>query len=181
MLLYFAIALIGTLFLVLSAVLGEVFDFFGDTDVDLDVHPLSGKVLATAMTAFGATGMITQYYDWGPLLSALTAAVAALFLGAAAWWGISALQSQTASTDTIVSSMRGRNAQVTVTIPAGSLGEVQLSSVTGSRHMSARAVDGSSIPAGTSVRVVETAGSILLVELMDHRQVTTTEAQRVEG
>ena len=181
MLLYFAIALIGTLFLVLSAVLGEVFDFFGDTDVDGDVHPLSGKVLATAMTAFGATGMITQYYDWGPLLSALTAAVAALFLGAAAWWGISALQSQTASTDTIVSSMRGRNAQVTVTIPAGSLGEVQLSSVTGSRHMSARAVDGSSIPAGTSVRVVETAGSILLVELMDHRQVTTTEAQRVEG
>ena len=181
MLLYFAIALIGTLFLVLSAVLGEVFDFFGDTDVDGDVHPLSGKVLATAMTAFGATGMITQYYDWGPLLSALTAAVAALFLGAAAWWGISALQSQTASTDTIVSSMRGRNAQVTVTIPAGSLGEVQLSSVTGSRHMSARSVDGSSIPAGTSVRVVETAGSILLVELMDHRQVTTTEAQRVEG
>jgi membrane-bound ClpP family serine protease len=181
MLLYFAIALIGTLFLVLSAVLGEVFDFFGDTDVDGDVHPLSGKVLATAMTAFGATGMITQYYDWGPLLSAVTAAVAALFLGAAAWWGISALQSQTASTDTIVSSMRGRNAQVTVTIPAGSLGEVQLSSVTGSRHMSARAVDGSSIPAGTSVRVVETAGSVLLVELMDHRQVTATEAQRVEG
>jgi membrane-bound ClpP family serine protease len=181
MLLYFAIALIGTLFLVLSAVLGEVFDFFGDTDVDGDVHPLSGKVLATAMTAFGATGMITQYYDWGPLLSAVTAAVAALFLGAAAWWGINALQSQTASTDTIVSSMRGRNAQVTVTIPAGSLGEVQLSSVTGSRHMSARAVDGSSIPEGTSVRVVETAGSVLLVELMDHRQVTATEAQRVEG
>ena len=183
MLLYFAIALIGTLFLILSAVLGEVFDFFGDADADVDggVSPLSGKVLATAMTAFGATGMITQYYDWGPLLSAATAAVSALFLGAAAWWGISALQSQTASTDTIVSSMRGRNAQVTVTIPAGSLGEVQLSSVTGSRHMSARAVDGSSIPAGTSVRVVETAGSVLLVELMDHRQVTATEAQRVEG
>jgi membrane-bound ClpP family serine protease len=181
MLLYFAIALIGTLFLVLSAVLGEVFDFFGDTDVDGDVHPLSGKVLATAMTAFGATGMITQYYDWGPLLSAVTAAVAALFLGAGAWWGISALQSQTASTDTIVSSMRGRNAQVTVSIPAGSIGEVQLSSVTGSRHMSARAIDGSSIPAGTSVRVVESSGSVLLVELTDHRQVTAAEAQRVEG
>jgi membrane-bound ClpP family serine protease len=181
MLLYFAIALIGTLFLVLSAVLGEVFDFFGDTDVDGDVHPLSGKVLATAMTAFGATGMITQYYDWGPLLSALTAALASLFLGAAAWWGISALQSQTASTDTIVASMRGRNAQVTVSIPSGAIGEVQLSSVTGSRHMSARAVDGGSIPAGTSVRVVESSGSVLLVEQVDHRQVTATEAQRVEG
>jgi membrane-bound ClpP family serine protease len=133
------------------------------------------------MTAFGATGMITQYYDWGPLLSAVTAAVAALFLGAAAWWGISALQSQTASTDTIVATMRGRTGQVTVSIPAGSIGEVQLSSVTGSRHMSARAIDGGSIPAGTSVRVVESAGSVLLVEQLDRRQVTATEAQRVEG
>ncbi|MDQ3548008.1 MAG: NfeD family protein [Chloroflexota bacterium] len=181
MLLYFAIALIGTLFLVLSAVLGEVFDFFGDADADGDVHPLSGKVLATGMTAFGAAGMITQYYDWGPLLSAVTSALAAVFLGAAAWWMISALQSQTASTDTIVSSMRGRNAQVTVTIPTGAIGEVQLSSVTGSRHMSARAVDGSAIPAGTSVRVVESSGSVLLVEQVDHRQVSVTEAQRVEG
>lgn len=181
MLLYFAIALIGTLFLILSAVLGEVFDFFGDTDVDGDVHPLSGKVLATGMTAFGATGMITQYYDWGPLLSAVTSAVAALFLGAAAWWGISALQSQTASTDTIVASMRGRTGQVTVSIPAGSIGEVQLSSVTGSRHMSARAIDGGSIPVGASIRVVESAGSVLLVEQLDRRQVTATEAQRVEG
>jgi membrane-bound ClpP family serine protease len=181
MLLYFAIALIGTLFLILSAVLGEVFDFFGDTDVDGDVHPLSGKVLATAMTAFGATGMITQYYDWGPLLSAVTAAVAALFLGAAAWWGISALQSQTASTDTIVASMRGRTGQVTISIPSGAIGEVQLSSVTGSRHMSARAIDGSGIPAGTAVRVVESAGTVLLVEQLEHRQVTTTEAQRAEG
>lgn len=181
MLLYFAIALIGTLFLVLSAVLGEVFDFFGDADADGDVHPLSGKVLATGMTAFGATGMITQYYDWGPLLSAVTSALAAVFLGAMAWWMISALQSQTASTDTIVSSMRGRNAQVTVTIPPGAIGEVQLSSVTGSRHMSARAIDGGSIPAGTSVRVVESSGSVLLVEQVDHRQVSATEAQRVEG
>jgi membrane-bound ClpP family serine protease len=182
MLLYFAIALIGTLFLILSAVLGEVFDFFGgDADVDGDVHPLSGKVIATGMTAFGATGMITQYYNWGPLLSAVTSAVAALFLGAAAWWLISALQSQTGSTDTIVTSMRGRSGQVTVTIPSGAIGEIQLSSVTGTRHMSARAVDGGTIPAGTTVRVVETSGSILLVEQVDHRQVGVAEAQRVEG
>ncbi len=181
MLLYFAIALIGTLFLILSATLGEVFDFFGDSDADGDVHPLSGKVLATGMTAFGATGMITQFYNWGPLLSAVTSALSALFLGAAAWWGISALQSQTGSTDTVVSSMRGRNAQVTVAIPSGAIGEVQLSSVSGTRHMSARAADGGSIPAGTSVRVVQSSGSILLVEQVDQRQVNVTEAQRVEG
>lgn len=181
MLLYFAIALIGTVFLLLSAVLGEIFDFFGDADADGDVHPLSGKVLATGMTAFGAVGMITQYYGWGPLLSAATSTLAAAFLGAVAWWLISAVQRQTGSTDTTVASMRGRSAQVTISIPAGEIGEVQLSSVSGTRHMSARAADGGTIPAGASVRVVESSGSILLVEQMNHRQVTATEAQRVEG
>jgi membrane-bound ClpP family serine protease len=94
---------------------------------------------------------------------------------------ISALQSQTASTDTNVSSMHGRNAQVTISIPTGAIGEVQLSSATGSRHMSARAVDGGSIAAGTSVRVVESSGSILLVEQVGQRPVPAAEAQRVEG
>jgi hypothetical protein len=77
--------------------------------------------------------------------------------------------------------MQGRNGQVTVSIPPGAIGEVQLSSVTGTRHMSARAIDGGGIPAGASIRVVEASGSVLLVEQFDHRHVTAAEAQRVEG
>lgn len=164
MLLYFAIALVGTLFLVLTAVLGEMFDFFGDGDIDGDVHPLSGKILATAITAFGATGMITQYYNWSPLMSALTAATAAVLLGALAWWGITALQGQTGSTDTSVSGFVGRSARVTVGILPGEIGEVQMSTVSGSVHMSARSADGESIPAGAPVVVLETSGSVLIVQ-----------------
>ena len=59
MLLYFAIALVGALFLLGSVVLGEVLDF-GDADgSDGDVHPLSGKTIAVALTAFGAAALNT--------------------------------------------------------------------------------------------------------------------------
>jgi membrane-bound ClpP family serine protease len=164
MLLYFAIALLGALFLLLSAVLGEVLDFFGDADVDGDVHPLSGKTIAVGMTAFGATGMITSYYDWDAALGALTAGAAALFMGAVAWWVIMKLYSDTASTDVSVGGMVGRRANVTVTIPPGSVGEVLLTTADSTRHMIARSRDGASVPAGTSVRIVETLGSVVIVE-----------------
>jgi membrane protein implicated in regulation of membrane protease activity len=168
-LLYFAIALLGALFLVLSAVLGEVFDFFdgGADHMDGDLHPVSGKTVAVGMTAFGATGMITTYYGWGPLLSALTSALAALLLGAVAWWIIASLFRETASTDVSVSTMVGRRAQVIVSIPAGSVGEVLLATADSTRHMIARSRDGGAIPEGTSVRIVESLGSVVLVEPID--------------
>lgn len=180
MILYFGIALLGVLFLVISAVVGEVFDFLGDADADGDVNPLSGKVIAVAMTAFGATGMITTYYGWGPLSSALTSLLSALFLGAAAWWLIGLLYKQTASTDVLVSQMAGRIGEVTVGIAAGSVGEVLITGTSGTRHMIARSPDGSAIPPGTSVRVVESRGSMLIVERLDQQSMTIRTPQQTQ-
>ena len=164
MILYFAIALIGVLLLAGSFLLGEVFDFLHADGLDGDVHPLSGKVIATAMTAFGATGMLTTTYDWTPLTSALTSAMVAVLMGALVWWMMTVIYRQTASTDFTMASLRGRIAEVTVNIPAGSVGEVLLPSNESTRHMIARSADGGAIPRGTTVRVVETMGSVILVE-----------------
>ncbi len=166
MLLYFAIALVGALFLIASVVLGEVLDLSGgDADgFDGDVHPLSGKTIAVALTAFGATGMITTQYGWSPLMSALTSAVAALFLGAAAWWIISSLYRATASTDVHMASLVGRRGQITIGIPAGDVGEVLVTTADSTRHLIARSRNGAEIPVGAAVRVVETIGSAVLVE-----------------
>jgi membrane-bound ClpP family serine protease len=166
-LLYFAIGLLGALLLVLAAVLGEVTDFFGDHDLGGDGNGATGKVIAVGMTAFGATGMIATYYDWGALMSGITAALAALFMGAAAWWVIGRLYAGTASTNVEIGAMRGRRAQVTVNIPADSVGEVLVTSADSTRHMIARSRDGSPIPAGVTVRIVETMGSMVLVERLD--------------
>ena len=124
MLLYFAIALVGALFLIGSVMLGEVFDFSGDhpDSFDGDAHPLSGKTIAVALTAFGATGMITTQYGWSPLMSALTSAIAALFLGAIAWWVINSLYRATASTDVNMASLVGRRGRslLTAALPSAS-------------------------------------------------------------
>lgn len=169
MLLYFAIALIGALFLIASVVLGEVLDFTGgDADgLDGDVHPLSGKTIAVALTAFGATGMITTQYGWSALISALTSAVAALFLGAVAWWVITSLYRATASTDVSIASLVGRRGQITVRIPAGDVGEVLITTADSTRHLIARSRDGTAIQVGTPVRIVEALGSAVLVESIE--------------
>jgi membrane-bound ClpP family serine protease len=180
-LLYFSIAMVGVLFLLLSIILGEVFDFLGGDGADGDVHPLSGKIIAVALTAFGTAGMVTSYYDWSVGLSALVSTLSALFLGACAWWLINALQSQTASTDFIVSSTAGRIGEVTVGIPEGSVGEVLVSTNTGTRQLIARSRDGRMIPPGTSVRIAEARGSMIIVERLDQQSVASAQAEEVEG
>jgi membrane protein implicated in regulation of membrane protease activity len=162
-LLYFIIAAIGILFLIVSLVVGEVLDVF-DFEWDDGVHPLSTKVVAVGLTAFGATGMITRYYEWSALLSALTSALAALLLGALMWWMLSALYRGSASTDVSISALVGRRAQVTVGIPAASVGEILIAAADSTRHILARSRDGQPIPVGSSVRIVESLGNVVLVE-----------------
>lgn len=163
MLLYLAIALVGVLFLVASAILGEVLDVL-HLDTDDGTSPFSAKVIAAALTAFGATGMITTAADWATALGAVTSGIVALLVGASVWWVTSALYRQTASTDVSMSSMRGRLAEVTIGIPAGSVGEVLMTTAGGTRAMIARSADGAAIPHGETVRIVETVGNTVIVE-----------------
>lgn len=166
MLLYFIIALVGTTILVASVVFGEVFDFL-DFDMDDGVHPLSGKVVAIALTAFGATGMITQYYDWDAPLSAVTSGLAAALAGAVVWWMLSSLYKGSASTDVNISSLVGRQGQVTVGISASSVGEILVPAADSTRHILARSRDGQAIAAGSTVRIVQSMGNVVLVERAD--------------
>ncbi|HUG16357.1 MAG TPA: hypothetical protein VMM78_15240 [Thermomicrobiales bacterium] len=174
MLLYFVLALAGLLFLVVSIAFGEVVDFF-EFDVDDGVHPLSGKVIAVGLTAFGATGMIVSYYDWSALLSALTAGLAALLIGAMMWWLLSMLYKGSASTDISVASLVGRQAQVTVGISAASVGEILVPAADSTRHILARSMDGQAIAAGSSVRIVQSLGNVVLVERTDAPLAATSE------
>jgi membrane-bound ClpP family serine protease len=181
MILYFSIALIGVIVLAASALFGEVFEFFDGLDsLDGGAHPLSGKVVATALVAFGATGMLTSYYDWEPFLGALTSALSAVFLGAVVWFAINALHNQTASTDFQISSVTGRNGEVIIGIPQGSVGEIQVATHSGTRQMIARSSTGDPIPPGTSVRVLEVRGSMVIVERSD-QPVAPAAAHQVEG
>lgn len=181
-LLYLIIACVGLLFLVASAILGEALDFFGGADgFDDGTHPLSGKTIAIALTAFGATGMITTSYDWDPTLGAITSALSALFLAALAWWLISALHRQTGSTEFSVSGTTGRRGEVTVGIPAGSVGEILVSTGVGTHQIIARSGDGGAIAPGTTVRVIETRGSMVIVERLDGQSMPASQIHSAES
>jgi membrane-bound ClpP family serine protease len=160
---YVAIALVGVLFLLASSLFDGVLDFL-HLDADDGTSPLSGKVIAAALTAFGAAGMLATYADWPRTLAALTSGIVALLVGASVWWATGALYRQTASTDVTMASMRGRLAEVTIGIPAGSVGEVLLTAATSTRAMIARSSDGSAIAPGATVRIVETIGNTVIVE-----------------
>lgn len=175
MLLYFIFALVGTLFLVVSIIFGEVLEIF-DLDWDDGVHPLSGKVVAVGLTAFGATGMITQYYGWDAPISAITAGLAAALAGALIWWMLSALYKGSASTDVSIGSLIGRQAQVTVGISAASVGEILVPAADSTRHILARSKDGQAIAAGSSVRIVQSLGNVVLVERLDSAAMSVDEA-----
>lgn len=164
MLIYFGIALLGLLLLVVTLLVGELdglFDFGADGD---GVGPFNGKVLAASLTAFGSAGMLATYYDRGPVTGALIAAAAALVTGAAAWWLIGLFYRQQATTEFSVSWTRGRLAEVTTTIPDGGIGQVLYRDTTGSRQLLARSRSGSGIPAGQLVRIVDVVGSTVVVE-----------------
>lgn len=165
MLLYFIIMATGMTILLLTLLLGEVLDVF---DFAMEIGdgggPLSGPVLGIGLTAFGATGMLTQVYDWPTLLGALTSGVSALAFGALGWWALALVHRQTGSTDQTMSSMAGRLGEVTTRISPDGIGEVLLTSADSTRHVLARSQDGTEIAPGTVVRVVQTYGGSVIVE-----------------
>lgn len=172
MLLYFAIMSVGILLLIGSLILGELFDVldFGDGG-----GPLSGPVLGVGLTAFGATGMLTNMYDWPALLGAVTSAVSALAFGAIGWWMMAIIHKQTGSTTSTMSSMAGRLGEVTTRISADGIGEVLLTSSDSTRQVLARSRDGMEIAPGTVVRVVQVLGGSVIVEPASGRRSDSAE------
>jgi membrane protein implicated in regulation of membrane protease activity len=170
MLLYFAIMSIGVVLLLGSLVLGELLDVFDFGD---GAGPLSGPVLGVGLTAFGATGLLTNMADWPTLLGAITSAVSALGFGAIGWWMMAVIHRQTGSTSTSLSTQVGRIGEVTTRISADGIGEVRLTRSDSTSHVLARSRDGLDIPTGTVVRVVQVLGNSVIVEPAEPRKTTT--------
>jgi len=174
--LYAAIALIGLLFLAVAFLFGEIGEVF-DVDAGDGVGPFNGKVLAVALTAFGATGLLATYLGATALLSALIAAASALLFGAAAWWLVAFFYRQQATTEFSLSALHGRLAEVTVDIPPDGLGYVVVRDATGSRQLLARSHAGTAIPSGHQVRIVAVVGTTVLVEPVRTSRSTAAETE----
>lgn len=170
--------IVGAGFVLISFLLSGVFGGAADSleasaDVAVDAghpgelhfSPLSPTVICFFLTAFGATGFFLREYTNVPLAAEVLLALIGGLLFAAVVGAIyfKVLHAAQGSTHVRVEEAVGREAEVTVSIPAKGVG--QISFILGGRRTGvARAVDDSDIPARSIVRIAKIVGSTYYVE-----------------
>ena len=167
---FLGIAAMGFFFLLFSLLAG---DLFGHGDVGghaADVHGdiqgvsfFSTRVLSVFITAFGGFGAVGIHLGYSIELSTLLGLVGGIIFGGIIYLFASFLFSQQASSDIRTSDLVGGTAQVTVAIPAGGLGQVQLTLGESVIEKIARSQDGGAIPAGVLVIIEAIVGDAILV------------------
>jgi membrane protein implicated in regulation of membrane protease activity len=164
---FLAIAAIGFVFLLVSLVLGDIFDSFGiDTGVDggADGHGLlDSRVISVFVTSFGGFGAIGIQMGLGIVASSLIGLAGGVVLGGLVSLFARFLYKQQSSSSVGAAQMIGRTAQVIVSIAPGSLGQVSCRVGEERVEKLARSKDNIEIKAGAMVRVEEIAGDSVIV------------------
>ncbi len=164
-LVYFACLGVGLTYALLSVVLGWLFGH-GHGDVHLDAgghlemghpHPISGNVIATFLSGFGAAGIIAERaFDWSVTSGLVFSLLAGAALAAAALGVMSLIFSHTqAGSEFRSSDAVGRSAEVITPIPADGVGEVAYL-VKGQRELASARIAGHGAAAKGSHVTIET-------------------------
>ena len=169
-LLYVGLFGLGVVYALLASFFGWISDhdfggLHGDAGdaggVDGQPHPISGTVVATFITGFGAGGTLAHYLlHWQLVPGLLTAGVSGLLLAGAAFLALELLFSRTqAGSEFAMGDAAGREAEVITSIPAAGIGEITFL-VKGQRaRMAARSSDGAAIAKGRPVVIERISGS----------------------
>jgi membrane protein implicated in regulation of membrane protease activity len=164
---FLGIATLGFVFLLVSLVVGDLFDSFGfETGLDggAEGHGLlDSRVISMFVTAFGGFGSIGIQMGLSIVASSFMGLAGGVILGALVSMFARFLYQQQATTSVTTSQLVGRTAQVIVSIAPGSLGQVSCRIGEERVEKLARARDNNEIKAGATVRVDEVAGDSLIV------------------
>lgn len=167
---YAGIVLVSFIFAVLSLVgagLGELFDFDADADgdglFDIGISPFS---LAVFGSAFGLVGLITHLWlEMDAIPSILWATGAGLLFGAVAQlFFIYVLSPSKSSHYSLERDAVGREAEVTIRIPAEGLGQIAFNNVSGRVTLGARSSTGDQISTGELVVIEKIVGRAAIVK-----------------
>ncbi len=164
---FLAIGGIGFLFLLISLLVGDLFDMIGfQLDSNLDGHDfglLDSRVVSVFLTAFGGFGAIGTIWGNGALISSGFGLLGGIVFGAVVFYFGKLLYSQQATSSVSAEDLIGRTAQVTVAIMPNQLGQVTF--IVGEERVEklARSADNTEIKIGTTVRIDSFAGDSILV------------------
>ena len=173
---FLAIAAVGFVFLLISLVVGDIFDSLGfETGLDggADGHGfLDSRVISVFVTSFGGFGAIGIQMGLGIVVSSLLGLAGGVVLGGLVSLFARFLYKQQSSSSVGTAQMIGRTAQVIVSIAPGSLGQVSCRIGEERIEKLARSKDNREIKAGAIVRVDDIAGDSVIVspytDALDH-------------
>lgn len=164
---FLGIATLGFIFLLISLVVGDIFDSLGfDTGLNGggDGHALlDSRVISVFVTSFGGFGAIGIQAGLSIVASSLLGLGGGFVLGGLVSLFARFLYKQQSTSSVGTAQLIGRTAQVVVSIAPGSLGQVSCRVGEERVEKLARARDNREIKAGSTVRVDEVAGDSLIV------------------
>lgn len=164
---FIGVAAVGLVFLVVSLLFGELFESFGLHDgggAGVNGHGfIDSRALAVFITAFGGFGAIGIRSGFGVVPSALLGLASGFVLGGSVALFARFLLAQQSSSSVSGTQLVGRTAQVTVTIPAGGVG--QISCRVGEERVEkiARSRGGAELKSGALVLIEEFTGDSVIV------------------
>jgi hypothetical protein len=164
---FLAIGGIGFLFLLISLLIGDLFDIIGfELDNSLDGHDfglLDSRVVSVFLTAFGGFGAIGTLWGFGAFIGSGFGLLGGLIFGAIVFYFGKLLHSQQVTSSLTTEDLIGRPAQVTVRIMPDQIGQVIFTVGEERIEKLARSADNSQIDVGTPVRIDSFAGDSVLV------------------
>lgn len=162
---FLLIAAVGFVFLIVSLLFGEIFDFF-DHDIDFDHGGpgiLSSRVIAVFITAFGAFGAIATNNGLSPGPASGVGLAGGVLFGGVIFGLLRFLYGQQVSSDVLASDLVGQSARVIITIPANGVGQVRCRIGEELIDKVAQARDGLAIAENTPVTIEEVLGETVIV------------------
>ncbi len=175
---------IGFLFLMISLIIGDIFDAFdldfgADVDFDADVDAdfdgsggagfgiLDSRVISMFLTAFGFVGAIALQLGVGGVLGAVIGIGSGLILGGLIFAFGYYLVSQEASSPVTNRELIGHTAKVIVGIKPESVGQISFNVREQRIDKLARTRDGKEIKVGETVFIEEVAGNEFIVSSLE--------------
>ena len=171
LMIFLLIGAAGLVFLLVSLVVGDLFDHF-NVDAGFDTSPegpgfLDSRVISVFLLSFGGFGAVGTQMGLGPLSSSLLGIAGGLILaGLVSLFG-RFLYNQQASSIVSAEQLVGRTAQVSVGIQPGNVGQVLCRVGEERVEKLARSRNNEEIKAGTLVRIEEIAGDSVIVSTDD--------------
>lgn len=172
MTIFLAIGGFGFLFLLVSFIVGDLFEMIGfdfDTSLDAghDFGVFDSRVISMFLTAFGGFGVIGTSLGYGAVGSSLFGLLGGFIFGTIVFYFGKFLYSQQSTSSVAMEDLIGRSAQVVVGIKPNQLGQISCRVGEEKVEKLARTIGEQEIKAGQTVRIDSIGSDSVMVSIDD--------------